>query len=413
MRSPRSEQLVCETVSVARAPVSLHLNFGEEVSATVRPRVLYALRVFAAIYGYRVAGADESTDVRIFYSQDPPAIAHSHGIWVPARYHPNLPQPRDLEMTTRRYADENFSFFFGVDRETRNPDWLGEIFEWLSSSHERRITQRDSIGRIPYVHTVFAQQHLSPRQPYAMLAMAWLQNEIVNPCGTESLPKPASPAPNAGHLVICSHDVDFYYTSKASALARLLKNLVIAGRIYRSWPFFTWNARHLFRILAGKRVGEYLAPLFQASQEYDFRSTVFAVASGSHRRDPNYQLDELAPALKSFAAPGYSVGVHGSYQSVTENSSLVQEMAATQNSVGTKPRGARQHWLRFGDHQNLFDSIESAGLAYDSTLSFAEVAGFRNAPPARRSDPVHMKKYYWLKRPNLYCIACRWNVKRL
>jgi len=376
--SPGTEQLVRETVSVAKAPVSLRLQFGDEVCAAVRPRILYALRVFAAIYGYRVAETQESTDVGIFYSEKPASSATSKGVWVPARYHAELPKPSALELTRRQYAHESFYFFFGVDCETKNPDWLGEIFEWLSCSHERRITQRDELGRVPYSYSVFAQQRISPRKPYAMLAMAWLQNEIVNPGGAESLPKPASPSPNAEHLVVCSHDVDFYFTSKLSALTRLLKNLVIAWRIYRSWPFFTWNAGQIVRVLAGKRVGEYLGPLLQASREYDFRSTIFAVSKRSHRRDPNYRLDELAPDLRSCVQQGFSVGLHGSYEGVIENSNLLQELIFMETTLGTKPRGARQHWLRFGDHQSFFETNERAGFVYDSTLGFTEVAGFRN-----------------------------------
>jgi len=376
--SPRTEQLAHEAVPLAKAPVALQLQFGEEVCAATRPRILYALRVFAAIYGHRVAEDVESTAVRIFYGEKRPAWAEFQGMWVPARYHANLLQPSELELMGREYAGENFHLFFGVDRETKNPDWLGEIFEWLSCSHERRITQRDAIGRIPYANTVFAQQRVSPRKPHAMLLMAWLRNEIINPGGGESLPKPASPAQNAAHLVVCSHDVDFYFTSKLSALTRLLKNLVIACRPYHSWPFFSWNALQLFRVLAGKKVGEYLGPLLQASREYDFRSTIFAVSNRDHRRDPNYELNDLAPDLKSCAEHGFSIGLHGSYQSIIEKSSLLQELTAMQDSVGTKPLGGRQHWLRFGDHQSFFDTIENVGLVYDSTLGFAEVAGFRN-----------------------------------
>jgi hypothetical protein len=374
----RTEPLAHEAVPVAKASVALQLQCGEEVSAAIRPRILYALRVFAAIYGYRVAEEVESTAVCIFYGEKPPATADPGRVWVPARYCADLPQPSALALTTRPYAGENFHLFFGVDRETKNPDWLGEIFEWLSCSHERRITQRDAIGRIPYAYSVFAQQRISPRKPHAMLLMAWLQNEIINPGGAEILHKPAAPAPNAGHLVVCSHDVDFYFTSKSSALTRLLKNLFIACRPYQSWSFFSWNARQLFRVLAGKQVGEYFSPLLQASREYDFRSTIFAVSNRNHRRDPNYQLNDLAANLKSCAEHGFSIALHGSYQSVLEKSNLQQELATMQQSVGTRPLGARQHWLRFGDHQNFFDTIANAGFDYDSTLGFAEVAGFRN-----------------------------------
>jgi hypothetical protein len=375
---PGADQAVSETASVARAPVSLQLQFGEEVGAEIRPRMLYAFRVFAAIYGYRVAETQEAGDVRVFYGEKPPGKAHPTGVWVPSRYHQELPEPSELELTRRRYGNESFSFFFGVDRETGKPDWLGEVFEWLSCSHERRISQRDAVGRVAYSHTVFAQQRISPRRPHAMLAMAWLQNEIANPGGPESLPKPTSPSANAEHLVVCSHDVDFYFTSKSSALTRLLKNLVIACGTYQSWPFFSWNARQVLRVLAGKHVGEYLGPLVQASRECDFQSTVFAVSEKGHRRDPNYRLEELAPDLRSCVEHGFSLGLHGSYESVVTNSNLQKELASMETILGIKTRGTRQHWLRFGVHQSFCETIERAGFIYDSTLGFSEVAGFRN-----------------------------------
>jgi hypothetical protein len=48
------------------------------------------------------------------------------------------------------------------------------------------------------------------------------------------------------------------------------------------------------------------------------------------------------------------------------------------SAVLIRPLGGRQHWLRFSEHQSLFDEVQRAGLRYDSTLGFAEAAGFRN-----------------------------------
>ena len=378
MSSLRPEQLAIKSDYSVKNSNWLRLEFGGNVNEAVRPRISYAFQIFAAIYGYRVAESGEDGAAAIFYS-DEPAANHEKGFWVPARYRAD-PGPLNLEkteLTKRQYAGEDFCFFFGVDHETGNPDWLGEIFEWLSCSYERRVVERDSIGRIPFSHTVFAQQHLSPRKPYAMMAMAWLQNELT--CsGVESLPKASSPTALAEHLVVSSHDIDFYFTSKSSALARLFKNLVIGLQIYKSWPFFAWNARQVFRVLAGKRVGDYLGPLLKASREHDFQSTIFAVAENGHRRDPNYRLEDLAADLKLCLNQGFSLGLHGSYQSIIEKSSLRRESTLIQKALAVKPRGGRQHWLRFGQHGKFFETVAGAGLTYDSTLGFAETAGFRN-----------------------------------
>src|SRR5262249_41680089 len=54
------------------------------------------------------------------------------------------------------------------------------------------------------------------------------------------------------------------------------------------------------------------------------------------------------------------------------------EAAVLKKKASTKPRGNRQHWLRFDSHDRLFETIERAKLVYDTTLGFPDTAGFRN-----------------------------------
>jgi len=56
-----------------------------------------------------------------------------------------------------RFAGEEFPLFYGLDEATKRPDWLAEIFEWLSSSGERISAQRDAIGRIRLSETPFGR----------------------------------------------------------------------------------------------------------------------------------------------------------------------------------------------------------------------------------------------------------------
>ena len=306
------------------------------------------------------------------------ARRESGTLYVPARYRIRKPGEASSRAVQRQYAGEDLYLFYGVDEFTGNPDWLGEIFEWLSSSHEMQATARDAIGRIPFFETVFGRQTISPRKPYANLLMAWMQNVLCNGSAAEALPKAPSPVAGVDHLVVSSHDIDFYYSNRISALLRFIKNLGISWSIYRSWSYFVANAALLRQVLAGERAGDYLPALLDASERYRFKSTLFVVARHGHRRDPDYGIRDIMPRLHEAAKRGFEVALHGSYSSVIEMGDLAPETAALEHAMGKSVRGGRQHWLRFDGHEKLFDCVEGAGLLFDSTLGFSDTAGFRN-----------------------------------
>jgi hypothetical protein len=159
---------------------------------------------------------------------------------------------------------------------------------------------------------------------------------------------------------------------------RLIKNLAIAIRPYRSSSYFIDNLKMCAQLFAGKRIGDYLPALVDAAHKLEFRSTFFVVPRRGDRRDPDYRLDQLAPQLSNAAKDGFSVGVHGSYRSIVEDRSLAAEAGELSKWIGQKPMGGRQHWLRFSKHEDLFAEIVAAGFLADSTLGFADMVGFRN-----------------------------------
>lgn len=361
------------------APAELSLSFAGHVSPQVRARMSYAFRIFAAIYNYKVVDASSnSSRLRCVYGSVEPGACHPDSLFIPARY-----QARPLHATPNallkyRYAGEDLYLAFGIDEASGNPDWLAEIFEWLSSGYERSAAKRDSIGRIPFSETVFGRQRITPRKPYASMLMAWMESALRKRSGVLALPKAPSPVPGVEHIVLCSHDIDYYYTSKSSAFFRLLKNLGISCCIYRSPSGFADNSKQLLELLGGHRVGHYLPALTKSIEQCGFRSTFFVVCRRGHRRDPNYQLGQIAADLVKAAENGFSVGVHGSYRSIIEDETLAAETQALAKALGKSALGGRQHWLRFGQHEKLFREIERAGLIFDSTLGFAETVGFRN-----------------------------------
>lgn len=343
--------------------------------------MLYAFRVYAAIYDHTVVEAETDKNgeaICFVYGGAPFNKNGSRKLYIPARYKMRPRIESRPNLMRYRYREEELYLFCGIDHYSGNPDWLGEIFEWLSSSHEMGIVRRDGVGRVPYSEMIFDRQGISPRKPYALLVMAWLESSLRNGGLGGALPRAASPIPGTEHVLICSHDIDFYYANWGTTFVRLIKNLGISCHPYRSWSYFRSNLRMILGLMWGERVGDYLPRLVEASEESKFSSTLFVVPRRGHRRDPNYQLKHVTLRLCDASQKGFRVGLHGSYTSIIESAALVPEVASLEDAVGERAIGSRQHWLRFDRHQKLFDCVESARLKFDSTLGFADMVGFRN-----------------------------------
>jgi hypothetical protein len=357
---------------------SICLKFGSEIASAVRPRIDYALRIFAAIYGYRVVGEISEADICCVYGERTKHPPHSREFVIPARYRIRLGAEVRPILQKHLYAGEDFYLTHGLDETTGKVDWLGEIFEWLSASLEYPCKKRDAVGRLPYLETVFNRQQISPLKPHAGMLMAWMENQLQGNPESRGLPKPVSPVPGSEHAVVCSHDIDFYYTGRPAVLERLGKNLLISMLEYRDSSFFLANAKMTTKLLIGKSVGSYIPEMLDRIESLGFRSTLFAVAGGTHRRDPTYEIEQIAPELRQAVQRGFGVGVHASYNSAVGSGTLRKESETLHSVIGRKPTGSRQHWLRFDKHENLYRGLHEAGVTYDSSLGFAETCGFRN-----------------------------------
>lgn len=363
--------------------VPLFLEFEGDVPTLVRSRIAYAFRVFAAIYGHEVRDHhNRGGALRCVYGGRPESSGSeavpANVLHIPARYVARpLREPAPSPVPSC-YAGEEIYLFHGRDKISGDPDCPGEIFEWLSGAHEMSVWERDTVGRVAYEHSVFVRHAISPLRPHASLVMAWLENLIAGRRGEENLPPAPSPLPEARHLVVASHDIDFYFAGRWGSLVRILKNLAIGAVVARSHAFFTDSCRQLFRLAAGARVGDFLPELLERTQAAGASSTFFVLARREHRRDANYILPQIAPRLRQIGKAGCAIALHGSYRSIVENSNLDSEAAVLASETGERPRGSRQHWLRFDRPDKLFASVEQAGFEYDSSWGWPGQIGFRN-----------------------------------
>jgi len=385
----RSKYMFTQNASIDALPPAsatsprrtLSIEFHQTVPAAVRHRMTYAFRVFAAIYGHLVVDTRRRTVDCLFTYGGPQAQGRADDVIpIPAIYHCKSSDQQPVVVAApmlAEYAGETIPVFFGTDPETGNPDWLGEIFLWLSGELEQNAKQRDAVGRVPFSETPFGKHGLSPRRPHAAHLMAWLES-VLRQSRVSTLPKAPSPLLGAEHILLPSHDIDFHFDGRRSAFVRLTKNLAIAAGVYKNSTDFSDNLKKIPRLLAGERPGDYLLPLVDALQSAGFQSTLFPVVRQGHRRDPNYSLESIAPNLSKAVASGLSLGLHGSYQSVMEDRSLASEAATLGERMGKWPRANRQHWLRFESQQALFREVASAGMLADSSLGFPQSVGFRN-----------------------------------
>ncbi len=124
--------------------------------------------------------------------------------------------------------------------------------------------------------------------------------------------------------------------------------------------------------------------LMETSERYDLQSTFYFMAGASDPRfDGSYLMSDppVRDLLMKINRRGHEVGLHASYETFRSAELMQAEFDALKaacRAVGFDQTmwGVRQHYLRF-ETPTTWRNQNAAGLAYDSTLGFADANGFR------------------------------------
>ena len=350
------------------------LEFVPSHSATHRARLEFAFRLFCAIYGHTpLISPQQNPEITLTYASDcssQPAVRLANS-YRPRPTTDPAPLPkaftRDGESTMLTHAASN----------EFEPDWLGEIFEWISCADEYSVTQRDSVGRVPFAASYIGRHHLDPRRPYAAIAMQFLQKAITKARPIFEKTRPSCPFESAQHLVVNTHDIDFLPDGRRQSVQRLAKNAVISLLLNKSMGAAVEQAKAAVAVAAGKRDPlDQISALVAREENQKVSGTYYFLCDRRHRRDGNYHVDDPSTlALMNVLHRKMEVGVHGSYCSSEEPDRLAQEFDRLRR-LGFRPLGGRQHWLRFTIPQ-LIASVEHTGAAYDCSLGWPDTPGFR------------------------------------
>jgi hypothetical protein len=181
--------------------------------------------------------------------------------------------------------------------------------------------------------------------------------------------------------LLVSHDVD-HPRWRGSGGDRLLR--AVAGDVVRRRD----AGLALRRLGASGGVGRDVYDTFDwimdASERRGLRSAFYLMAGAGGERDGGYSLEEprMRALVRSLGARGHEIGLHGSYETFDDAGRLGEEVAALrlaleEEGVRQQELGGRQHFLRWRAPLT-WRLYEATGLAYDTTLTFADRAGFRS-----------------------------------
>ncbi|MGG6309522.1 polysaccharide deacetylase family protein [Paenibacillus macerans] len=259
-------------------------------------------------------------------------------------------------------------------------DVFGSGLFMLTRYEELVYRDQDRHGRFPARHSLACRESFLHRPIVnAYVEVLWGLMRELWPWLTR---KPRKP------VIRISHDVDFpYYVygrSRLRMIRETLMDLVRRGDLESAWK----KAKMLCKSRRDLALDPYntFGWLMDLSERAGIRSAFYFITEERRPKsglDGNYAIDDPAiqELLRQIHARGHEIGLHPGYHTFLNPSRIrtqfekLRQVAAA-NGIRQEAWGGRQHYLRW-HAPDTWQFWEDAGLAYDSTLSFADRAGFR------------------------------------
>jgi hypothetical protein len=373
--------------------MKISLDFAPEQTEVHRRRLHYSFSLFCAIYGHHpvnVSANHEVADIWLTYTHDHVKtrqwrMLHLGNLYRPRPVHESAPAPTSFEV-----FDEKTVLFYPPPPGMQ-PDWLGELFEWISCADEYSIRHAPSAGAVSFSQSFAGRHGLDIRTPYAAIAMRLLQRALCK-LVPGSFEEPLSPVQGVRHFIVTTHDVDFLPLNSVGSVGRILKNSAAAFAVHRRPKLAMKLAANALKTAVGMpNPLDQMSKLVKEEKHRGINASYMFIGGRGHRRDGNYRVDDPAvlELMHSLEREGMDIAVHGSYRSLDDPESLPQEFDFLRE-LGFRPQGNRQHWLRF-TLDRLVPALEAAGALYDTSLGWADRTGFRAGacfafPPYNFSD---------------------------
>jgi hypothetical protein len=247
-------------------------------------------------------------------------------------------------------------------------DIFGTVFFFLSRYEEYVNTVRDEHGRFSALGSVAEKADIIHRpivDEYVELLRHALESTF-----------PGLKTGRPKYQMLLSHDVDVPHSwlgPKRFKLARAMARTLLVER----------SLSHTVRTVASyfnpRRDPVFCFDWIMASAEkHGLRTSFYFLANAVDPHDISYDLKSspMQRLLRTIAERRHEIGLHGSYNSALDGEMLRLEKTRLEECVNLPVAGGRQHYLRF-EAPTTWRAWNSAGFLYDSTLGFANQAGFR------------------------------------
>lgn len=277
-----------------------------------------------------------------------------------------------------RIRDKSF-FEKGVHGISLGVDIFGSAFFMLTRYEEVVLPVRDSRGRFPASESLAYQEGFLDRPIVnEYLEILWWAINRLWPNLNRRKRK---------YELVLSHDVDwplgvynrtlFQVAKSAAGDVIMRKDVHLAlRRLYSAFMVRLGNLdadlNNMFNVI------------MNLSEQHGLISSFYFIVDHSDGEiDGNYSLDHpwMRNLLRKIHSRGHEIGLHPSYYTFNDKEKihrqfelLLQHMKS--DGIWQMEWGGRQHYLRW-ESPTTWQAWEEAGLAYDSTLSFADHAGFR------------------------------------
>lgn len=183
-----------------------------------------------------------------------------------------------------------------------------------------------------------------------------------------------------------SHDVDSPSLYQFKPWKTIIR--IMAGHLIKHRDIKAFLQGPYIKLTAGKRLHQQdpyntFDWLMSISEANNLTSAFYFICGSTSNMDADYQPEDPAirELMKHMYQRGHEIGLHPSYGTYQKPELIVQEAnrlrAACKTAGVTQTEfGGRMHYLRW-EHPTTLQAWENAGMAYDTTLSYADRPGFR------------------------------------
>ncbi len=183
-----------------------------------------------------------------------------------------------------------------------------------------------------------------------------------------------------------SHDVDSpssYGFCNPKQLIRAIGVDIVKRRDFKSVflaPWINLNTKHKLHPQDPYNTFDWIMDI---SEQHGLISAFYFICGGNAPQDAYYQPEHPAirALMRRIHERGHEIGLHPSYNAYQNPQAIVAEARrlkriCVEEGIQQERWGGRMHFLRWEQPTTLY-GWEQAGMSYDSTLSYADLPGFR------------------------------------